>query len=211
MTRYFSNVATPTTVAADVNNTDVTSTITVNDVLTGWPNSYPFTALIDKDTASEEMVLVTNVNSTIVTATRAVHGYAKYSHSTGASFVHAASAQDLTDYQYHLDTTSGHQTHLGMFPSLVGNTSGHRFDVKFGVWRDTLDTNSWAQITHGMGATPDGAVVTVGYAGNYDSVISLVDTFTSTTFGARVRRASDGSTAPRLTSAVLFWVAWKQI
>ena len=107
MTRYYSNVATPTTVAADVNNTDAISSITVNDTLTGWPTSYPFTALIDKDTASEEMVQITNVNGTIVTATRAVHGYAKYSHSTGASFVHAASAQDFTDFQAHMNAAGG--------------------------------------------------------------------------------------------------------
>ena len=107
MTRYYSNIATPTTVAADVNNTDAISSITVNDTLTGWPTSYPFTALIDKDTASEEMVLITNVNGTIVTATRAVHGYPKYSHSTGASFVHAASAQDLTDFQTYMNASGG--------------------------------------------------------------------------------------------------------
>ena len=107
MTRYFSNIATPTTLAAGINNTDVTSTITVSDALTGWPASRPYTAIIDKDTASEEMVLITVVNGTTLTATRGVHGYGKYAHSSGAVFSHAASAQDLTDFQAHVDGSRG--------------------------------------------------------------------------------------------------------
>jgi len=105
MTRYFSNIATPTTLAAGINNTDVTSTVAVSDVLTGWPASRPYTAIIDKDTANEEMVLVTVVNGTTLTVTRGVHGYGKYAHSSGATFVHAASAQDLADFQNHIDVT----------------------------------------------------------------------------------------------------------
>jgi hypothetical protein len=65
--------------------------------LSGYPVSTPWTAIIDPDTASEEVVEVTNVSGTTLTVTRGVDGTSGVSHSAGAVFRHGVSARDFDE------------------------------------------------------------------------------------------------------------------
>jgi hypothetical protein len=92
--RYYSSTAVATTLATSASNSDTTIEVTT---LTGFPNLTPFTAILDTDTASEEVVDVTNVAGTTLTVTRGVDGTSAVSHSAGASFRHGVSGRDFDE------------------------------------------------------------------------------------------------------------------
>ena len=92
--RYYSSTAVATTLSGNINNS--TTSITVA-ALSGYPAQTPFTAIIDPDTASEEVVEVTNVSGTTLTVTRGVDGTSAVSHNAGAVFRHGVSARDFDE------------------------------------------------------------------------------------------------------------------
>ena len=92
--RYYSSTAVATTLSGNINNS--TTSITVA-ALSGYPAQTPFTAIIDPDTASEEVVEVTNVAGTTLTVTRGVDGTTAASHNAGAVFRHGVSARDFDE------------------------------------------------------------------------------------------------------------------
>jgi hypothetical protein len=102
--RYYSSTAVATTLATSASNSDTTIEVTT---LTGFPNQTPFTAILDTDTASEEVVDVTNVAGTTLTVTRGVDGTSAVSHSAGASFRHGVSGRDFDEANSHVNTTTG--------------------------------------------------------------------------------------------------------
>jgi hypothetical protein len=65
--------------------------------LSGYPNQFPFTAIIDPDTASEEVVEVSAAAGTTLTVTRGVDGTSGVSHNAGAVFRHGVSARDFDE------------------------------------------------------------------------------------------------------------------
>jgi hypothetical protein len=67
---------------------------------TGAPGT-PFVVSVDQNTASEELMLVTNVSGLQYTATRGIGGTAAVSHNNGAPVVHVMYSQDLTDASIH--------------------------------------------------------------------------------------------------------------
>jgi len=102
--RYYSSTAVATTLSASANNSTTSITVTA---LSGFPVSTPWTAIIDPDTASEEVVEVTNVSGTTLTVTRGVDGTSAVSHSAGAVFRHGVSGRDFDEANAHVNTTSG--------------------------------------------------------------------------------------------------------
>ena len=92
--RYYSSTAVATTLSASVNNSATSITVTA---LSGYPNQFPFTAIIDPDTASEEVVEVTAAAGTTLTVTRGVDGTSGVSHNAGAVFRHGVSARDFDE------------------------------------------------------------------------------------------------------------------
>jgi hypothetical protein len=92
--RYYSSTAVATTLSASANNSTTSITVTA---LSGYPVSTPWTAIIDPDTASEEVVEVTNVAGTTLTVTRGVDGTTAVSHSAGAVFRHGVSGRDFDE------------------------------------------------------------------------------------------------------------------
>ena len=96
--RYFSSVAVATTITGNINSS--ATSVAVNS-LTGYPVATPWTAVLDPDTASEEIVEVTNVSGTTLTITRGVDGSTAVAHSAGAVLRHGVTARDfdeLNDY-----------------------------------------------------------------------------------------------------------------
>jgi hypothetical protein len=65
--------------------------------LSGYPAQFPYTAIIDPDTASEEVVEVTAAAGTTLTVTRGVDGTSAVSHNAGAVFRHGVSARDFDE------------------------------------------------------------------------------------------------------------------
>jgi len=92
--RYYSSTAAQTTLSAGVDSS--TSTIPVTAV-SGWPSSFPYTLLIDKDTVNEEIVTVTGRTGTTLTVTRGADGTSGVAHSAGANVQHGVSARDFDE------------------------------------------------------------------------------------------------------------------
>ena len=92
--RYYSSTAAQTTLSSGIDG--VTTTVPVTSVL-GWPSSFPYTLIIDKDTVNEEIVTVTARSGTTLTVTRGADGTSAIAHSAGANVQHGVSARDFDE------------------------------------------------------------------------------------------------------------------
>jgi len=133
MARNYSSLVEPKALAADITSTTAT-TITLNNV-TGLP-SVPYVLVINPDTASEEVVLVTsNASSPTLTVTRAIEasgglGVAK-THTSGNVVKHMIVGSDLQIVHDHFsndNTTSG--TAHGATGGVVGRTNAQTLTTK---------------------------------------------------------------------------------
>jgi hypothetical protein len=100
-------------------NSSVT-TMQLNN-LTGIP-SYPFTMVIEPDTANEEIITVSALSSgTTVTVVRGQDGTTAVGHDSGSQVRHMITARDLQEPQDHIyDSTGVHG--IGSSSSVVGTT-----------------------------------------------------------------------------------------
>jgi hypothetical protein len=114
--RYYSSVASPTTLSAGINN--VVTSMTVAAV-TGLPATTPYTLVLDPDTASEEIVTVTGVAGTTLTITRGEDGSSATAHDAGAVVKHMVTARDLAEPQTHIGASAA--VH-GISGSVVGTS-----------------------------------------------------------------------------------------
>jgi len=96
-------------------NSSVT-TMQLNN-LTGVP-AYPFTLVIEPDTANEEIVTVLSLSAgTTINITRAQDGTSAVSHAIGSQVKHMITARDLQEPQNHIYGSAG--VH-GVTGSVVG-------------------------------------------------------------------------------------------
>jgi hypothetical protein len=114
--RFFSNTSTVGQLTSPVAGSATTLT---TSGLANLP-TVPFTITLDRNTASEEICLVTAVVGANLTVTRGYDGTAQQTHAAGAPVEHTAGAIDFSEASAHTNaTTSVH----GTTGSLVG-TSG---------------------------------------------------------------------------------------
>ena len=92
--RYYSSVAVRTTLSSSISNSATSITVAA---VTGFPGSFPYTLIIDEDTADQEIVEVTNSSGTTLTVTRGVDGSAAVAHDAGAAVNHGVSARDYDE------------------------------------------------------------------------------------------------------------------
>lgn len=123
--RGYSNVAVPLVLSGTLDSVSTTNTITVTATPSGWPSTYPYYAVLDLGTSSEEVVLVTAGSGTSFTITRgssitpSSYGTVTKAHSNGASFQHVSAAADYDEANaHHVATSAVH----GVTGSLVGTT-----------------------------------------------------------------------------------------
>jgi len=74
----------------------------------GLPSQYPFTLILEKDTANEEIVTVTNLVGSSYSITRGVDGSTAKAHSVGATVEHGVSARDYSESRSHEVATNAH-------------------------------------------------------------------------------------------------------
>lgn len=123
--RYYANGQSKTLTAGITN---VATTVPVSNV-TGLPTSYPYTIVIDRGTALEDVMDVTSAAGLNLTVTRSVDGYTGQAHSINARVEHVTTARDYTEFQTKLDNTvnlTGNQTVAGVktFSSSITASAG---------------------------------------------------------------------------------------
>jgi hypothetical protein len=124
--RQYRSTVEAKTLSAGINSS-VTS-ITLNSVTT-LPSTYPYTLVIDPDTATEEIVTVTaNAGGTTLTVVRGQDGTSGQEHNPAAVVKHMITARDLQDAQNHIEASTGGYTIVsdgtGTTQSLHGIASG---------------------------------------------------------------------------------------
>lgn len=115
--RYYSSTAQKTTTTDNPLGAGAT-TIHVASAA-GFPASTPFTLILERDTANEEVVTVTAVAGTTLTVTRGQDSTAAIQHSFGATVEHGVSARDFDEPQAHIAATAAH----GATGAVVGTTN----------------------------------------------------------------------------------------
>ena len=120
--RSYSGAAEATTLQSGINSSALSAVVAA---AVGFPDTVngPFVVTIDRDTTSEEKVLVSNVVGTAITfSQRGFDGTTAKDHSAGATFEHTFSAKDADEANEHVNrTTNIHGLGVGD-GSLVGTT-----------------------------------------------------------------------------------------
>lgn len=123
--RYYSSIATPKTLSTTI--TSSSNSVALSD-LVGLPNSYPYTLVLEPDSASEEIVTVTAlVSGTTLSITRAQDGTSATAHNAGTAARHMVTARDIREPQEHIDNSALHvptqATHSGKFLTTNGSAT----------------------------------------------------------------------------------------
>ena len=116
--RFYSSIAATTTLEASIDeNADSLTPATTS----GFPNSYPYLLILEKDTANEELVDVTGSTGLQLNVIRGVDGTSPRAHSAGSPVEHGVSARDFRESRQHegsADTVHG----LELGSEVVGTT-----------------------------------------------------------------------------------------
>jgi len=114
--RYYSAIAQDTSLTSAATNS---TTSLVVGATTGFPSSYPFVLAVDYGTSAEELVSVTGIAGLTLTVTRGFNSTTAVAHTVGAIVRHVIVAQDMTELQAHIGSTTGAH---GVTGAIVGTT-----------------------------------------------------------------------------------------
>jgi hypothetical protein len=114
ISRYYSSTAAKTTLASPISSSATSLQLAAAANL---PTQYPFTLILEKDTANEEVIEITGLVGTSYTiGTRGVDGSGAKAHAIGALVEHGVSARDFAESRSHEASTSAH----GVTGDIVG-------------------------------------------------------------------------------------------
>jgi hypothetical protein len=117
--RYYSNTSVATTLAAPINGSDTSMTVSA---ASGFPGSFPYTMIVDYGAATAEVVEVSAAAGTTLTITRGVDNTSAQAHGLGAVVVHGISKRDVSEPNSHIDASV--DVHgLAAGAAVVGSTS----------------------------------------------------------------------------------------
>jgi hypothetical protein len=151
ITRYYSSTAAKTTLSSAV---DSGSTSLQLAAASGLPSQYPFTLILEKDTANEEIIDVTGLVGSAYTVTRGVDGSTAKSHSVGATVEHGVSGRDYSDSRSHEAATSAH----GVTGDIVGTGGAQTLTSK--TYSGGTLSGSFTSTATITGGTITGAAIT---------------------------------------------------
>ena len=103
--RYYSSTAAKTTL---LNSISAISSSLELAAASNLPAQYPFTLILEKDTANEEIIEVTSLVGTAYQITRNIDNSGAKSHAVGALVEHGVSARDFTETRAHEVASSAH-------------------------------------------------------------------------------------------------------
>ena len=103
--RYYSSTAAKTTLSVAIDSASASLQIAT---ASGLPSQYPFTLILEKDTANEEIVSVTGLVGIAYTILRGQDGSTAKAHSIGAIVEHGVSARDFTESRAHEVASTAH-------------------------------------------------------------------------------------------------------
>jgi hypothetical protein len=166
----YSDLAAQTTLSTGIS--DSSTSITVNSV-SGFPGSFPYYLVIDRSTASREVVEVTNAVGTVLDVVRGESTTVALSHSAGAVVEHCAPSEFYTDAESrgeasvaHIAASSG--VH-GVVGDVVGDTDSQTLENKtIVVENNTISTENTApfaqvaQFNASSGLLAPGALLPAG-------------------------------------------------
>jgi hypothetical protein len=116
-TRYYSSTAAKTTLS---NSISAGSTSLELSAASNLPVQYPYTLVLEKDTANEEVVEVTSLIGTAYQITRNIDNSGAKSHAIGANVEHGVSARDFSESRSHEAATTGTHGISGDFVGTAG-------------------------------------------------------------------------------------------
>lgn len=148
--RYYSSTAVTTTLASSIGSSDTSLQVAS---ASGFPSSYPFTLILEKDSANEEIVTVTALVGAAYTVTRGVDGTSARAHSAGTSVEHGVSALDFTDMRAH-HAAAANVHDIGAGASVVGTTTAQTLTNKT-LTSPTINTPSITNATVSLAANLD--------------------------------------------------------
>ena len=102
--RYYSSNAAKTTLANSITSSSTSLELAAAANL---PTQYPYTLILEKDTANEEVVEVTSKTGTAYNITRNIDNSGAKGHAIGANVEHGVSARDFTESRAHEVATTG--------------------------------------------------------------------------------------------------------
>lgn len=117
--RNFNNSTTIGTLSAPAASSATTLTVSS---FSGYP-AVPFTITVDRNTATEEICLVTAAVAGTLTVTRGFDGTAAQAHSAGAAVEHTAGAIEYTEANAHVNATADVHGVTGVLVGAEGSQS----------------------------------------------------------------------------------------
>jgi hypothetical protein len=99
--RYYSANAREAQLVSGVNES---ATTLILNLSTGFPTTTPFVIVVDNGKTTEEVMLVTTKTGNNLTVTRGYDSTTAYTHSVGASVIHAASAIEFREANTYINS-----------------------------------------------------------------------------------------------------------